>query len=623
MTTKSTFGRVGLLTLAIFFIIAVSLSNLLLQGIRLDLTENRLYTLSGGTENILAGIEEPINLYFFYSDRATANIPYLRTYAGRVKETLQEFVQQSEGKLRLSIIDPLPFSEDEDRASELGLQGIALQAASDPVYLGIAGTNSVGDEEIIAFLDPSKESFLEYDLAKLVHTLATPERPVIGLITDLPMTAGFDPRTQQMSQPWLITSEIRSLFELRTLSTSVTAIDSDIDVLLVVHPKSLTDAALYAIDQFILRGGRALLAVDPFAEIDMPAPDPANPSAALTASRSSTLNPLLSAWGVTVSPEEVVADDRYALTVAGFGARPIRHIGLIGVDERGIDAADVVTSGIRNLNFGFAGFISVTEDGAATVTPLIESSDLAAPVPAATLQFMQDPSVLRNGFAPTGERYTIAARLQGTVPTAFPDGPSDQGALTDTTSLKESVEPVNVILLADVDMFSDRLWAQVQNFFGQQLTTAFAGNGNFVVNALDNLTGSGDLISIRGRETYTRPFTRVEDLRREAEDRFRQKEQQLQLELEETEARLQELQASREDSNVLILSDEQGAELERFQEERLRIRKELRQVRRDLDKSIAGLGTWLKVINIGLMPLVVSLISIALLMVARRRKAAS
>jgi ABC-type uncharacterized transport system involved in gliding motility auxiliary subunit len=288
--TRSTFGWLGLGALVAVFVIAVSLMNILLRGTRLDLTDNNLYTLSEGTEKLLAEIPEPINIYFFFSDRATADIPYLRTYAGRVREMLEEFVQYADGQLKLTVIDPLPFSEDEDRASEFGLQSINLGTASDPIYLGIAGSNSIGDEEIISFLDPSKETFLEYDLAKLIYTLSRPDRPVIGLISGLPITAGFDPQTQQMRQPWLITSQVQQLFELRTLPLTTTEIEAEIDVLMVVHPKDLGDDTLYAIDQFILGGGRALLFVDPYSETDI---GDANPQMAMMADRSSSLAKLL------------------------------------------------------------------------------------------------------------------------------------------------------------------------------------------------------------------------------------------------------------------------------------------------------------------------------------------
>lgn len=612
--SKSTFGRIGLVAVLAIFLVAVSLTNALIRGIRWDLTENRLYTLSDGTKRILASIPEPINIYFFFSDKATANNPYLRTYAGRVRETLQEFVQYSDGKLRLTVVDPIPFSEDEDRAAEFGLQGVNPGSSMEVVYMGVAATNSIGDAKIISFLDPGKETFLEYDIAKLIDTLANPVRPVIGLISDLPMTGQFDPRTQRMTEPWIIISQIQQIFELRTLTRPISRVDEDIAVLMIVHPKNLADDTLYTIDQYIMRGGKALIFVDPYSEADTPDTDPNNPAAAMMANRASDLEKLLKPWGVGIAGNEVVGDDRFALTVTGAGGRPSRHIGLIGVDDSGIDTEDVITAGLSSINFAYAGWITVDDDAPSTVTPLVQSSDMAGPISTSTLGFLRDPDQLRNNFATTGTRYPIAVRIEGVVPSAFTDEPENKAA----EHLTEARGPINVILIADSDLLTDRLWAQVQNFFGQRISTAFASNSDFVINALDNLTGSGDLISVRGRETYTRPFTRVQELRRQAEDRFRLTEQQLQTELRETETRLSELQASREDRSAMILSDEQEAELQRFQEERLRIRKELRQVQRGLDQQIEDLGTLLKIINIGLVPLVISMLSLGLL-VARRR----
>jgi ABC-type uncharacterized transport system involved in gliding motility auxiliary subunit len=619
--TRSTFGRLGLTALAVIFVVTVSLTNVILRGARLDLTENNLYTLADGTTKVLGGIGEPINVYLFFSNRATTDIPYLRAYAQRVREMLQEFSARAGGKLKVTEVDPLPFSDEEDRASQFGLQGIKLETTPDPIYLGIAATNSVGDEEIIGFLDPSKEAFLEYDLAKLVYTLASPKRPVIGLLSGLPMSAGFDPQTQQVRQPWVITNQIRQLFELRQLEVAPAKIDDDISVLMVVHPKGLQEATLYAIDQFILRGGRALLFVDPYAEADPGGADPNDPAAAFTAVRSSSLNRLLEAWGVMVAEDKFVGDDRYALQVMGPNQRPVRAIGLLGVNKEGLDASDVITAGLNVVNLGFAGTITRKDDAAAKLTPLIQTSDLAGPVPATSLGFMMDPEMLRENFNPTGEHYTVAARLSGKVPSAFPDGPPGGAAPEGAKPhLAAAENPINVVLVADTDMLSDRLWVQQQNFFGQRVSTAFANNGDFVVNALDNLAGSGDLIGIRSRATFSRPFVKVQELRLDAEKKFRVTEERLKQELRDTEQKLGELQARREDRDASILTPEQEQELERFRDQRLEIRRELRQVQRNLDQSIEDLGTSLKVINIGLMPVLISLVSLALLTIRRRHR---
>ncbi|MEO7387055.1 MAG: Gldg family protein, partial [Gammaproteobacteria bacterium] len=508
-----------------------------------------------------------------------------------------------------------PFSEEEDRATALGLRPINLSNNADPIYFGIAATNSVGDNQVIPFLDPAKESFLEYDLARLVYSLAHPKKPVVGLLSTLPMTAGFDPMTQQIRQPWVVTDQLRQLFDLRMLQPDLDKLDDDIQVLMLVHPKNLPDATLYAIDQFILRGGHAVIFADPYAEMDQGDPsDPmGNEEGGGAAGRASDLNKLFSAWGIGIDAGNVVGDDQYALSVSGADGRPTRHLGIIGVTKDGMSQEDVVTSGLNAVNLAFAGHITRAKGAAAEVTPLIQSSDKAALIPTSQLAGGPDPNLLRSGFEPTGERYTLAARISGKVSSAFP-------ADARPGHLAASTESINVLLVADADLLSDRLWAQTQEFMGQRLTTAFANNGDLAVNALDNLLGSSDLISIRSRATFQRPFTRVEEIRRQAEQRFRSAEERLQAELQEAEARLGELQASRPDQGTEILSPQQEAEIQRFQARRLELRKELRQVQRGLDRDIESLGTRLKVLNVGLVPLLISVASIVLVLVRRRAR---
>jgi len=608
---KSRIDRIGLTALAVIFLVGVTLLSLLPVA-RLDLTENQLYTLSDGTKKVVGSIPEPVNVYLFFSDKAAADVPQLRTYAGRVQEMLEEFASRSNGKLQVTVIDPLPFSDEEDRATGFGLRPINLGNNADPIYFGIAATNSVGDDETIPFLDPAKESFLEYDLAKLAYTLANPKKPLVGLLSSLPMTAGFDPMTQQISQPWVVADQLRQLFDLRVLEPGFATLEPDIKVLLLVNPKNLPDATVYAIDQFILRGGRALILSDPFAEIDQGnTEDPM----ATDAGEDSGLDKLFAAWGISVDRTTIVGDDRYALTVSGRDGEPVRHLGIIGVGQDGMSQDDVITSGLSLVNLAFAGHITGNKGAAAEVTPLIQSSDKAALIPTAQLAMASDPALLRTDFDPRGERYTLAARITGKVPSAFPED-------VRPGHIAVAAEPANVVLVADADLVADRMWVQTQDVLGQRLSTAFANNADLVVNALDNLLGSSDLISIRSRATFQRPFTRVQELGREAEARFRSAEQRLQSELEETESRLGELQASRKDQGTSILSPQQEGEIERFQARRLELRKELRQVQRDLDQDIERLGATLKALNVALVPLIISLVSLIVLQFRRRTRTA-
>ena len=618
--------RIGYSTLVVLLLVfgaAVMASNVLLRGVRLDLTDNQLYTLSPGTRKLLKGIQEPINLYLFFSNEQTKDLPALRSYENRVKETLQEFVAEApDGKLILHEVDPLPFSEDEDRASQFGLQAANIGPAGEGVYFGLAGSNSVGTTDNIPFFqpDPTKEAFLEYDLARLVYNLANPNKAVIGLLSGVPMTGGFDPATRQPSQPWAIADQVKQVFTLKTVQPKTLHIDDDIKVLWIVHPADLDDTTLYAVDQFIMRGGRALIFVDPVAEV-VGGGGPGS----LGAMRSSTLTKLFAAWGVQFSTDQVVGDNRYALSVRG-NFQPVRHVGLLGLDMEAMNQQDVITAGLGTVNVGLAGHFTLADGAKVKLTPLLSSSPEAELIPAARFQFLQDPSELLNGFTPTGMKYVIAGRLEGPLKSAFPDGPPsdpDRQQPVDSalkTQHLTSTDNANIVLVGDVDILSDRLWVQVQNFLGQRLLNAFANNGDFVVNALDNLSGSSDLIGLRSRAIYTRPFTTVEALRRDADAKFRATEQQLQAELTDTEHKLGELQTNRNDKSSVLMSPEQQQEIQRFLDQQVKIRSELRAVRRNLDASIDQLGTTLKVLNIAVVPILLTLISLIVVLVRRNRK---
>lgn len=610
----------SLLVLFVGFVAAVIASNSLLSGIRMDLTENKLYTLSDGTEALLAELPEPINLYFFFSERSAEDIQVVRDYAARVGEMLDEFVVASNGMLRLQEIDPLPFSEEEDRAAAFGLTDLAL-GAGDSIYFGLAATNSIGEEAIIDVFNPDEEASLEYDLARLIYSLATPDKGVVGLISGVPMTGGFDPQTQQMRQPWIINQHLRQLFEVRNLTAGLDTIDDDISLLWIVHPVGLPEQTLYAIDQFILGGGRALIFVDPLAEVAAVPPDPTGLGAG-GGNTTSDLPRLFDAWGLEFDETQVVADDRYALAVNLGTGRPVRHLGLLGLEPEAMAQDEIVSAGLDSINIGTAGHLSLRDGAAITLVPLLQSSPDSDLIPAILFQFLPDPLQLLDEFTPGGERHVLAARIEGPLPTAFPDGPpgDDESLLAPPEAHLESAEQSNVIVVADVDILSDRLWVQMQrSLFGQPIATPFANNHDFVANAVANLIGSENLIGLKSRQTYLRPFDRVEALQREADARFRETEQRLQAELEETERRLGELQDQREDGASLFMSEEQSAEIARFQQEQLRIRQELRAVQRELDSSIERLGTWLKLINIVFFPLGLALVAVSIYWLRRPR----
>jgi len=621
------FGIGGLAALAVLFLGVVMLSNAALRGMRIDLTQNRLYTLSPGTQQVIGELKEPINLYLYFShDAAAKQSPLILPYANRVREFLEELAARSGGKIHLRVIDPQPFSDDEDRAAEYGLQ--ALQAGSgDPLYFGLTGTNSTDGRASIPSFQADREEFLEYDVAKLINELGTPKKPVIGLMSSLGLQGQFNPMTGQMGEPWPILTQLQDLFTVRSLTTDVDHIDKDVDVLMLVHPKAWPPKTLYAIDQFVMRGGKVLLFVDPNSGADTGGEDPSNPLAGVMADHSSNLAPLLPAWGVDYDPTKVIGDLERGLEVrTSMQAPPIRHIGILGLGPESMDKKDVVTASLDKINVATVGWLAPRAGAKTTFEPLLLSSTSAAPIPAQRFNALTDPSTLRDGFKATGTRYALAARITGPVDSAFPQGaPPDQKAASGPpiAHIPKSTAPANIVVIADTDLLMDYMWVQTHELFGQRVAQAFANNGDLVANILDNLSGTSAMISIRGRATFSRPFERVEALRRQADDRLRSKALELQSELQQTETKLTELQSKRNDQASLVLSPEQEAELKRFTTEKAQVRKELRETQRGLDVDINRLDSWLKVINIAIAPLCVAVAGVIILSLRRRRRTAA
>ncbi|MDI6525384.1 Gldg family protein [Pseudomonas otitidis] len=608
---KLMYSSAGLLLIALAFLVFNMVSGLALTHARLDLTEQKLYTISDGTRQILGELDEPINLYFFYSDKSAKDLVVLRNYARRVEEMLKAYAQAADGKIKLHIVDPEPFSEDEDKAAEFGLQAVPAQQGGDAIYFGLAGTNSVDDHQVIPFFPLDQEEFLEYEVSRLVQSLAHPQRPVVGVLSGLPLNGGFDMQTQQPSSPWMVMEEIRQLFQIESLKPDVDQIPDKVSVLLLVHPKNLPEQTQYAIDQFVLRGGKLLAFVDPWSEADHAMPMPGEMGGE---GKSSDLPALFKAWGFEMLPGKVLGDGAYAMSVSmGQGERPARHPAWLTLPRQALDPSDVATANLETLTVATAGILRPLEGAKTHFVPLIHSSEYAMPFDAQRFAMLRNPQELMGELNPSGDRYTVAARISGPSQSAFPDGIEGR-----KDGLK-SADNINVIVVADTDMLSDRMWVQVQDFFGQRVPQPWADNSAFAINALDNLSGSEALISVRSRGRFTRPFTVVEDLQRQAEARFREQEQALKQRLSETEEKLASLQ-NQDPAKALELTPEQQATLQQFMQEKLRIRKELREVNYQLNADIEKLGRTLKFINIALVPLVLTL-GVLLLWAWRRRRA--
>ena len=626
MTKQTSFKLIAVFA-ALFAVIV--LSSIFITGSRLDLSENGLYTLSDGTESILGKLERPVSIDYYFSDKATSQLPALRTYAKRVEELLNEYQAKSDGMITVTKIDPEPFSEAEDAAALSGLQSVPGGARGDEIYFGLVAQNEAGNEEVIPFIQPDKEAFLEYDLTRLISALSRESLPKIGIYSGVDMKGGMDFMTRQQKPEWAILQYIDDNFDLVWIEDDAVSIDG-IDVLLLVAPQGISEQLEFAIDQYVLGGGKAIVFVDPFIETM------ASMSGMPTV-QSSSLENLFTAWGVEFDESQFVADFDNSMVVSlGQGGQPVRHLGLLSLRPDAFEQDDVVLFGLESMNFSSTGYLSALEGASSQFDSIIKSSRQSALKPADMLTSLHDPSTLMSGFVPTEEAYTLAARVSGAAKTAFPDGVEVTEEITATQSAVESQdaepegegegtgelvtrtinpeitesEQINVMLVADSDVLSDRLWVQVQSFFGQQIVSPWADNGTFLLNSVENLSGQAELISIRSQGRYSRPFERVDALRRDAEERFLAQQELLEEQLMATEEKLLELEQARDASDASMLSDQQEAELLKFQEEKLKIRKQLRDVQHQLDRDIESLGTRLKLINILLIPSLICILAV-------------
>lgn len=608
---------------AVLFVAVNVISDRLLVRASLDLTEEGLFTLSDGTRKVLGEVQEPIALRLFFSSDLGNAAPQFRAYAIRVRELLERYAQISDGRLRLEFFDPRVFSEEEDQAVAFGLQGVPINQAGDVAYFGIAGTNTTGDTQVIAFLQPERERFLEYDLTRMVQTLANPRKAVVGLVrSTLPIDGQNPMQPGAPGEPWAVYERIAEQFDLRDLGFRPTEIPDDIDVLLLLHPKRLPDTSLYAIDQFVLRGGRVLLFLDPHAEAD---PAGAGAGARFGGARSD-LPKLLAAWGVAYDPNKVAGDIQLARRVnVGQGRLQVLDYPAWLILQGGnINREDVATAEIGSLNIQTAGILSPTEDATTEFLPLILTSDAAMAMDADLVrEALPDFETMLRTYRPGGIPLALAARIRGPVNSAFPDGPpkpaeDKDGAKTDgkadekavSAPLAKSVGPANIVIVADTDLLEDRSWVQRQQFFGKTVAIPVAGNGAMVVNLIDNLAGSDALIGLRGRGQSQRPFTKIQKLEFDAEQRYRAREQALQSRLEEVRRKLGDLQTGREAGGEAVLSQSQREAIEGFQADLLTTRRELREVQHALRQEIETLEGWLEFINIGLIPSAVGMLAV-------------
>ncbi len=599
---------------------------------RLDVTQQHLYTLAGGTKGIIAGLKDPVTLRLYYSRALGSRIPQYGAYADRVTEMLREYASAANGKIRLEFYDPEPFSDTEDRALAYGLQGVPMDQSGEQVYFGLAATNLIDDERTIAFFQPERERFLEFDLSKLIYELSNPKRPVVGTMTSLPLDG--DPRAMMLAmqsgrqaggQPWVSAVQLRDAFTVKPVPLDAQVIDPDIQVLLVAQAQGLSDNTLYAIDQFVMRGGRLMVMVDPHSEAQAQMP---SQTGAPNENTGSNLQKLFDAWGVVYNPGKVVADIKGAWRVRANAQDRVQAVDFIAWYNirDGLNKDDPATADLSQITVASPGAISKKPGSEISFTPLLSSSDQSGLIDVEKVKLFPDPAKLLGGFKPEGGPYVIAARVRGVLKSAFsgpPAAPANATAKVELPAFKAQTDaPANLVVVADSDILADRYWVQVQDFFGQSQATPFSDNGAFVSNLVGTLAGGDALIGLRSRGASLRPFTLVETMQQDAEARFRKTEQDLQAHLDETQKKLTELRTGRgNDKAAAVISEQQRASIDALRRDVADTRLKLRSVQLELRRDIAGLQNRLRLFDIALVPGVLAVLAIGLGLARRSRRA--
>lgn len=642
LNDKRTLASLSLVVAAIFFLALNAVSSSVFRSTALDLTEENIYTLSEGTERAIANIDEPITFRLFVSSSLTENFPQYAIYADRVRQMLERYAEMSNGKIRLEVYDPEPFSDAEDLAASYGLAAIPINQQGTQAYFGLVGSNSVDKWEKIPFFHQAREGFIEQDLTRMVAALGPAERPVVGLITGLPISGSFQ-MGQGFTPPWPIVTEINEIFRTRTIPTDTAAIPEEVDVLFIAHPTDLPEQTLYAIDQYVMRGGKVLLMMDPVPEM---APRQRTFFGMSPAAGPSSLPRLLEAWGVRMRPDAVAADGRFGMLVNTGERGPNRIAQYLvwlripgdfiraALEER--DAEEPIVQGVDNLVMASPGIIDALEGRTTTVSPIITTTRNSMAVRAQQIRMRPDFNRLIREFQPGNTLLVLGARITGEASSAFDSRPQTSGDdenegenqeaqnqegedETPPEHVAQSQGPINVVMIADTDMLHEQFWRQAERIGEEEITVPLSGNAYFVLNALDQLSGANYMLGLRGRGSTQRSFTLVEEMMRDSRQRLEQRQRELQQELEQTRERLQAARVQTEDGQVQ-LTDEQRAEIERFQQRFFEIRRNLRRVQFELRQDVEALHARLKFFNIGVIPILIALIAIGLGIYRYRRR---
>jgi ABC-type uncharacterized transport system involved in gliding motility auxiliary subunit len=591
------------------------------KPVRADLTQEKAYTLSVGTRAILQKLDTPVKIRFYctQSDTATPETVYLKDYARQVGDLLQEYQQVAGKNLVIQKFDPQPDSDAEDSARLDGLEPQQLPG-EDEFYLGLS-ISLPGTSVAIPFLSPDREKLLEYDITRALSQVISPEKPVIGVISSLPVFgAPSNPMMEQMGQqgtpPWTIIQQLQQDYNVRQIEMDAAKIDDDVKVLVVIHPKGISDQAQYAIDQFVLRGGKLIAFLDPLSAY---ASRQQNPMEGGMGGNSSTLDKLLPAWGIQFDTGKVVADLDFKMQLRGQNNEPEDAPAWLALTPDGINRNDIATSEIDSIWLPMGGaFTGAPAAGLQEAVLLHSSKD--AELADAFMASMGGQSIM-NSFKTTGVNYNLAIRLTGKFKTAFPGGnantETNAAAKTDD-SLKESKADTSVVLFGDSDLLADAFSLRKENSPFGEMASPLNANLDLAQNLVEQMAGDSNLIAVRSRATLSRPFTRVKQMEAAAEASGEAKVAELQKSLEDTQQRLGELQQQQKDTNL----KEQQAEVDNFRKKEAQVSLELRQARKDLRKEVVSLETRIEWLNILAMPLAVTLAGIMIAVVKRKKNSA-
>lgn len=588
---------------------------------RIDLTAEKAYTLSPGTRAILAKLDTPVQIRF-YCTKDTKTMPVaLATYAQRVEDLLGEYKQAAKGKIEIQRLDPAPDSDAEDSARLDGVEAQPLRSG-ERVYLGLSAS-MLDQKQAIPFLSPERERLLEYDVSRAIARVMVAEKPIVGVMSALPVMGDMDPmmmrRGQSEPQPWAFISELQRDFNVKQIELTADKVPDEVKVLVVIHPKGISDATQFALDQFVLRGGQMIAFVDPLCALDRPPV----PTGGMPPPSSSTLDKLFKAWGVDFPSGQVIADLEHAASVRGE-----RNPTVLALNETAANKDDVVTADADNLVMAFSGAFTGTPTAGLTKTELLKTSKRSQLVDAMMASF--GGAQIANDFKPSGTEYPLAIRLAGHFKTAFPEGkpkpaqpestpPKPDEKPADTSFLKESTQPTTVVLVGDADMIQNEIAVrELQTLGGQPLTIPMNGNLSFAQGAVEQLAGDSNLIAVRSRASRERPFTVVQKMQADAETNYRSKIKELETSLAETQRKVNELQRSKDAGQRFILSPEQQQELTNFRKTEADVKTQLKEMRRKLRAEIDSLENRIKWINIAGMPAVVILAGFVLALMKRQ-----